>query len=90
MLQRRDDLTRKRGADTLLLGILLFKYTHFSHSSTYSAARLLRSLGSIGAVGEVGDVGQEAYVPTKVTRTFVIPTLAAGVECWYVTALPYN
>ena len=56
----------------------------------HSVARLLRSLGSVGAVGEVGEVGKEAYVPTKVTRTFVIPSLAAGVEFWYVTTLPYN
>ena len=55
-----------------------------------SAARLLRSLGAVGAVGEVGEVGEEAYVPTKVTRIFVIPPLAAGVEFWYVAVLSYN
>lgn len=56
----------------------------------YPAARLLRSLGAVGAVGEVGEVGKEAYVPTKVTRTFVIPPLAAGVEFWYFKPLSYD
>lgn len=45
------------------------------------------SLGAVGAAGEVGKVGEEAYVPTKVTGTFVIPSLAAGVEFWFVAAL---
>ena len=27
---------------------------------------------------------------TKVTRTFAIPQLAAGVEFWYVTILSYH
>lgn len=54
-------------------------------------ARLLRSLGAVGAVGEVGEVGKEAYIPTKVTRTFVIPPLAAGVEfCFDVLGPNWN
>ena len=44
--------------------------------------RLLRSLGSIGAVGEVSEAGTEAYVPTKMSHTFIVPPLAAGVEFW--------
>lgn len=59
--------------------------SHTDHRLTPFVARLLRSLGAVGAVGEVGKVGEEAYIPTKVTRTFVIPPLAAGVEFWSVT-----
>ena len=55
-----------------------------------STARILRSLGAVGAIAEVGKIGEEAYVPTKVTRTFVIPALAAGVQFWYVTSLSHT
>ncbi|MCJ1405545.1 hypothetical protein MMC11_008773 [Xylographa trunciseda] len=39
--------------------------------------RILRSLASVGAVEEVG---HECYAPTTVSRTMVVPKLAAGVE----------
>lgn len=45
-------------------------------------ARILRSLGSIGAVAEIDDHGEEAYAPTKMSKTLATPTLAAGVELW--------
>ena len=61
----------------------------YSHQLTPSLARLLRSLGAVGAVGEVGNIGEEAYVPSKVTRVFAMPAMAAGVEFWYVAALAY-
>ncbi|CAD6578694.1 MAG: hypothetical protein ASARMPRED_008804 [Alectoria sarmentosa] len=54
-------------------------------------ARLLRSLGAVGAVGEIGEAGEEAYIPTKVTRTFLIPRLAAGVKfCFDVLSPNWN
>ena len=82
--QTLGDLAKATGADEVLLGVPPTKY-HTDHQLIHSAARLLRSLGAVGAVGEVGKVGEEAYIPTKVTRTFVIPPLAAGVEFWSVT-----
>ena len=90
MPQTLEDLTKATGADGVLLGLPSAGPPHIDHLLTYLAARLLRSLGAVGAVGEVGEVGKEAYIATKVTRTFVIPQLAAGVEFWYVTLTPYH
>ena len=88
--QTLEDLTKATGADGVLLGVPSANPPHTDHLLMYSAARLLRSLGAIGAVGEVGETGEEAYVPTKVTRTFVIPPLAAGVQFWYVPSFSYK
>ena len=63
---------------------------HIDHLLRYLAARLLRALGAVGAVGEVGEIGKEAYTATKVTRTFAMPQMAAGVEFWYATVLSYR
>ena len=46
-----------------------------------NAGRILRSLASVGAIGEAED---ESYVPTIVSRTMVVPKLAAGVVHTYV------
>ena len=83
--QTLEDLTKATGADGVLLGVPSTNPPHTDHLLIYSTARLLRSLGDIGAVGEVGRIRKEAYIPTKVTRNFVIPRLAAGVQFWYVT-----
>ena len=88
--QTLEDLTKATGADGVLLGLPSSDPLHIDHLLRYLAARLLRSLGAVGAVGEVRKIGKEAYIATKVTRTFVIPQLAAGVEFWYVTIIPYH
>ena len=88
--QTLEDLTKATGADGVLLGMPSADPLHIDHLLRYIAARLLRSLGAIGTVGEVGEIGKEAYTATKVTKTFVIPQLAAGVEFWYVTTIPYR
>lgn len=88
--QTLGDLTKATGADGVLLGMPSVDPLHIDHLLRYLSARLLRSLGAVGAVGEVGEIGKEAYTVTKVTRTFVTPQLAAGVEFWYVTIVPYR
>ena len=88
--QTLEDLTKASGADGVLLGMPLADLLHIDHLLRYLAAGLLRSLGAVGAVGEFGEIGKEAYTATKVTKTFMIPQLAAGVEVWYVTIVPYR
>ena len=88
--QTLEDLTKATGADEVLLGLLSIDPPPISNLLISFTGRLLRSLGAVGAIGEVGEIGEEAYVPTKVTRTFVIPPLAAGVQFWYCFTLSYK